>query len=433
MEARRSITVDRPCPLLLLVIVALLGGCARHLVPAPNLYVAGGLEAFGDVPTEFQTNTVDVLYATDRLPKGNEQADVSYGYERSRALQWGSALVEFGRDVSWDAVVEASTTHERRQNLPLAVRSTTELGRFPETPAPLVETNGVVTVAPEHLARHDEAVAALHEELRRRLAKTARKEALVFIHGFNNTFAEGVFRAAELWHFTGREGVPVLYSWPAGHPGLLQGYTHDRESGQFTNFHLKQFLTALAACPELEKINVVAHSRGTDVASTALKELILVARARGDDPKAATKLGALVLAAADMSAEVLQQRFIAEEMREGVESVTFYVHKNDRAIGSAEWLFADKKRIGQFRPDQMGERQRERLEVLDHVAVVDSRIRTDFLGHAYFLDSPATLSDLILLLRYGRRPGGPDGRPLTEIAPNYFILDDEYPRESAPD
>jgi esterase/lipase superfamily enzyme len=413
----------------LLGVVILLAGCGRHLVPAPNLYFGESHQAFGDVPVEFQTNTVDVLYATDRLPKGTDEANLAYGYDRSKALQWGSTVVELGQEVSWGALVEASTSPKRPQNLPLALRSTTEMGRFPETPAPLVRTGGVTSVAPEHIARQDEAVAALHDELRRRLAKTSRKEALVFIHGFNNTFTEGAFRAAELWHFTGREGVPVLYSWPAGHPGLLKGYTHDRESGQFTNYHLKQFLTALAACPELEKINVVAHSRGTDVATTALKELIIVARARGDDSKSALKLGALVLAAADMSAEVLQQRFIAEEMHEGLESVTFYVHKNDRAIGSAEWLFADPKRIGQFRPDQLGERQLQRLEVLEHVAIVDSRIHTGFMGHAYFLDSPATLSDLVLLLRYGRRPG--DGRPLTEIAPNYFILDDDYPQEAA--
>jgi esterase/lipase superfamily enzyme len=347
-------------------------------------------------------------------------------------MRWGSTVVEFGKGTSWEALVEASTSPQRKQDLPLAVRSTTEMGRFPETPAPLVETDGVVSVAPEHRSRHDEAVAALHEELRRRLSKTSRKEALVFIHGFNNTFAEGAFRAAELWHFMGREGVPVLYSWPAGHPGMLKGYTHDRESGQFTNFHLKQFLAALAACPELEEINVVAHSRGTDVASTALKELVIVARARGDDVRSTVKLGALVLAAADMSAEVLQQRFIAEEMHEGLESITFYVHKNDRALGSAEWLFADDKRIGQIRPDQMSERQRQRLEVVEHVAVVDSRVRTDFLGHAYFLSSPATLSDLILLLRYGRSPRDAQERPLTEVAPNYFILDDDYPRTAAP-
>ena len=69
---------------------------------------------------------------------------------------------------------------------------------------------------------------------------------------------------AELWHFLGRQGVPILYTWPAGFGGL-RGYTRDRESGGFTIFHLKQFLRLLASTPELEELNIIAHSRGTDV------------------------------------------------------------------------------------------------------------------------------------------------------------------------
>ena len=64
--------------------------------------------------------------------------------------------------------------------------------------------------------------------------------------------------------------------------------------------------------------------------------------------------------------------------------------------------------------------------------VVDSRIRSEGMGHSYFLSNPATLSDLILVLRYDRPPTAEHGRPLTEIAPNWYILDDDYPRKAAP-
>ena len=40
---------------------------------------------------------------------------------------------------------------------------------------------------------------------------------------------------AELWHFLGRQGVPILYTWPAGFGGL-RGYTRDRESGSSPSF-----------------------------------------------------------------------------------------------------------------------------------------------------------------------------------------------------
>ena len=40
--------------------------------------------------------------------------------------------------------------------------------------------------------------------------------------------------------------VPVAYSWPAGSKGLIRGYTYDHDSSEFTVYHLKQMLHALA-------------------------------------------------------------------------------------------------------------------------------------------------------------------------------------------
>jgi esterase/lipase superfamily enzyme len=59
----------------------------------------------------------------------------------------------------------------------------------------------------------------VRQNLRQRLALTSRKAAYVYIHGYNNTFADGVLVIAELWHFLGRQGVPILYTWPAGAGG----------------------------------------------------------------------------------------------------------------------------------------------------------------------------------------------------------------------
>jgi esterase/lipase superfamily enzyme len=430
-----------PLRIVLLVVLTTATGCAGPaLVPTPNVYRDSDLDPFGNVPPVFQTNKVDILYATDRLPAEpssaprvpGQEEQFRYGWGRSRSLVIGSTVVEIGEDVPWDVLVEASVNGKRDVPLPLKVRSITEIIRFPETPAPLEIVDGERRVPASHIAEKEAAVQELHEELRRRLAQTPRKEAFVFVHGFNNTFEAAAHRMADLWHFLGREGVPIIYSWPAGHPGLLKGYTHDRESSEYTVFHLKQFLTALAASPELERIHLVSHSRGTDVLMTAVRELILVSRASGEDPKAALKFGAIVLAAPDISGEVATQRLASENLQDGYESGTFYVMKNDRAIGSAEFLFADPKRIGQIRPEQLSDRQRVRLEALEEVAIIDSRIHTDFLGHGYFLSSPATLSDLILDLRYGRPVGAEHGRPLTEVAPNYYILDDDYPRNAAP-
>jgi esterase/lipase superfamily enzyme len=375
---------------------------------------------------------VDILYATDRKREGDEDDPVEYGYRRSYSVACGSLVVEIGRDVTWDELVEASRTKKRKVSLPLKVVSIQERGRFPDTPPPIVFEGDVAHETPEYLAAEKKAQDALHEGLRRRLALTPRKEAYVFVHGYNNTLEVAAFRMADLWHFLGREGVPIIYSWPAGGPGLIRGYTYDRESSEFTIYHLKEFLRALAACPELEKIHIIAHSRGCDVATTALRELIMVARAGGLDPQATLKIGQLVIAAPDLDADVTQQRFAAERLYDGFELSTLYVTRKDRALGTAEWLFSSPRRIGKLRPEQLTAEETERHGRIPNIDIVDARVRTDFLGHGYFLSNPATCSDVILFLRYGRAPGAENGRPLTEVIPNYYILDDNYPQEAAP-
>ena len=56
---------------------------------------------------------------------------------------------------------------------------------------------------------------------------------MLFVHGVATPFDESIYTAAELWHYAGREFIPVAFSWPAGKKGLLRGYTYDRESSEF--------------------------------------------------------------------------------------------------------------------------------------------------------------------------------------------------------
>ena len=74
------------------------------------------------------------------------------------------------------------------------------------------------------------------------------KEVYFYIHGYNNDFEDAAFAAAELWHFAGREGVPIFYTWPAGAPGP-SGYIYDRESGEFTLNHLKSAIGHISSWP----------------------------------------------------------------------------------------------------------------------------------------------------------------------------------------
>jgi len=414
-----------------------LTGCSdRPLMPTPNLYLGRDDNPFADVPVEFRSNKVDVLYVTDRTPI-SPKGVLQYGYKRSTSLAFGSSVIEFGKDVAWPILVENSRKKDRSPPLSLKTAKTVEQGRFPATPLQVVSTADGLIEDPRELWAQKQAASKLRAEVSRRLKHTKTKEAFVYLHGFNNTFEDTVFVTAELWHFMGRRGVPIVYSWPAKHS--LFGYGYDRESSEFTVFHFKQFLRAIAGCKDLEKIHILAHSRGTDVAASAFRELVIAAKAApktsrlpedspGQSARAVMdKVGNVVLAAADIDMQVASQRLVAEMAFIGAERVTIYISHQDKALNLATWLFESIGRLGElslmiFTPDDM-----KTLETIDRIDFVDARVDTSFLGHAYFHSSPAVSSDLILLLRDNLSPGA--GRPLDcdKRTTRYWSIRKNYP------
>jgi esterase/lipase superfamily enzyme len=394
-------------------------------MPTPNVYVQTQSHPFADVAPPLRTNTVDVLYATDRKPIPREDGTLAYGYGRSFSLAVGSAVVEMGQNISWDTLVQQSQQAQRSQELPLRIRAMTEQVRFPNTPMPFVLHNGQPTVAPAVQEAYEHAADQVRQDIRQRLTLTSRKAAYVYVHGYNNTFEDGALVIAELWHFLGRQGVPILYTWPAGLGGL-RGYTHDRESGEFTLFHLKQFLRLLAATPELEEFHFIAHSRGTDVLTSALRELYIETRAAGKDFRTVYKIKNVVLAAADLDLEVVTQRQAAEYVGLGTERTTIYVSDVDKAIGLSGCLFVSFRRIGQLRPEDLTDEQRHHLERVARTQLIDARVPTGLIGHAYFYRHPAVSADLVLLLRDQLEPGSP-GRPLRKRGANFWQITKDYP------
>src|SRR5262245_9501445 len=412
---------------LLLLAVGLLAGCpGPHLMPTPNVYVQTPSKPFTDVAPPLRTNTVDVLYATDRKPVPRDDGTLAYVYGRSFAVAVGSCVVEIGQDVAWDTLVQQSQQAERTQPLPLHIRAMMEQVKFPATPMPFVLHNGQPTVAPAAQEAYEHAAEQVRQDLRQRLALTSRKVAYVYVHGYNNTFEDGVLVIAELWHFLGRQGVPILYTWPAGSGSGLRGYTHDRESGEFTIFHLKQFLRLLAATPELEELNLIAHSRGTDVLTSALRELYIETRASGHDFRTVYRIKNVVLASADLDLEVVSQRVAAEYVGLGTERTTLYVSDADRAIGFADLLFMSVRRMGQVRPEDLSDEQRQHIERVARTQLIDARVLTGFIGHAYFYRHPAVSADLVLVLRDQLEPGSP-GRPLRKRGANFWQITPDYP------
>ncbi len=413
----------------ILACVLLIAGCAesRKLMPTPNLYTDGKATLFEALPQEYASTLVELIYVTDRAPETDEAGNLRYGYNRSNSLAIGTTVVDLGHNATWEDLVEASRTHTRFGDFELRLVSIDEFARLPPTPMPYQVIDGEVVEDPEAVAARDAGVARVQAEVKRRLALTPRKDVYIYVHGYHNTFEDAAFALAELWHFFGREGLPIVYTWPAGYPGIF-GYTYDRESSEFTVFHLKQLIKWLSAQPEIENIHLIAHSRGTDVAVSAFRDLVIWARGAGIDPRERFKIKNFVLAAADMDMQVISQRIAAERLALAVDQATLYSSPGDKAIGIAEWLFASPRgRVGTLGIGDLTEEEIRRMKVnAARVTVVNFEGESTGYGHDYFRTNPAVSSDLVLKIRYGLKPGEA-GRPLEYIGLNFWRVPEGYP------
>jgi len=420
-------------------VTLLLAACSgqRVLMPTPNVHVDSDSDIYTGLPEELKSTEIPLFYITDRVPETDENGNLKYGYERSASLAFGSTVVDLGDEISWQQLLDASRAGKRIKEVPMKLGEITEIARGPNSPTPYTEVDDVIVEDPEYKARRLAAAEIFRKVMVQQLALTPRKEVFIFVHGFHNDFNDAAFAMGELWHFLGRIGVPIVYTWPAGHPGLF-GYTYDRESGEFTVYHLRQVLEYIASFPEVEKINIIAHSRGTDVAVTALRELTIKARAQGLSPRKVYKIHNFVLAAPDLDVQVAQQRLIGDHLAWSADRFTMYTSPADKAIGWSDRLFASPKgRIGNLRIEDMTdegravmERGNSGLTVINFMSSTDkSDSDADSFGHSYFRNAPTVSSDVILMLRDDLDAGDP-GRPLEHLGGYFWRVPPGYPAKN---
>lgn len=397
-------------------------------MPTPAIYADPAWDAFAQVPPALRSADIPVMYVTDRAPAAMDGGGVLYGAKRSRSAAFGEAVVRVGDGLAWEDLVEASRSAHRARALPLELVLVTETARFGMKPPTLVisdaELSGRVE-SPED-TESERAGGVVLATLDERLAMSPSKTVFIFVHGFNNSFEDAVLLTAQFWHFLGREGVPVCYSWPAG-VGALRGYEYSVASSEFTVNHFKDTLRLIASSPGVERINILAHSRGTAVVTDAIRELFLETRDSPDDVRS-LKLGTVVLAAADLDIDVMVARNGSLRVGRAAERLVLYVSLNDDALALSGWLFGGVQRVGNVDFDIFSPAEVDTLRHSQRLQIIGTKVSlAGALGHSYYHASPAVSSDIILLLRYGLPPGGSGGRPLGVDESGLWLIDDAYP------
>ena len=399
---------------------AALAACGRNnLAGPPTVFGPSGGYPTANISTSNQTAQAPIFFVTDRAmtPEGRFDA------ERSPVMHYGEQVINLGEPgTTWDDLLNQANGEDI--DLPLSVHSIRIDGSLPATPVPFrLDSNGNPRGLPEPTAEYQAAQRRVKASLAQRVAETGTGDVLMFVPGVNTSFDAGATELADVWHQTGRTSVPILYSWPSGRNGVI-GYFTDRESGQFTIFHLKEFLKLLAETPGVERIHLLAHSRGSDVSTTALRELIIAERAAGRNPRKTLKVENLILAAPDLNFGVVSQRIIAEQLGPAFGQITAYTNPSDNALALAQRLMIGA-RFGRLDPNDIPDNIREIFAHVENVNFIRIEKAGSRFGHSYYRQNPDVLSDIVMIVRSCARPGSPQ-RPLSPINGNFWLLEEGY-------
>ena len=172
-------------------------------------------------------------------------------------------------------------------------------------------------------------------DLKRQLAANGN-EAVIFIHGYNNNFSEGLYRIAQFSHDLQLPGAVVHYAWPSAAKPL--GYVYDRDSSLFARDGLEQLLAEVAAAGA-QRILLVAHSMGSNLAMEALRQSAI----RGDR-RVLNRLAGVILISPDIDVELF--RVQARAVGKLPQPFLIVGSDRDKLLGLSARLTGQTERLG---------------------------------------------------------------------------------------
>lgn len=306
---------------------------------------------------------------------------------------WDPALGTFG-------AMRSETPHFARYDI--SVPPDRELGEIafpPEHRAPDPATQ-FLTVDQQVLpdaAGFRRALAAEFSALPR-----GEREAVIYVHGFNNTFAEGLYRIAQLSHDLEMPGVTLHYSWPsAGNP---LGYVSDRDSSMFARDGLEALLNEVSAAGA-ERILLVAHSMGSALTMETLRQVAI----RGDR-RLQGKLAGVMLISPDIDVDLFRMQ--AQAYGALPQPFLIFGSNKDSLLNLSARLTGQPERLGNLS---------DISRVADlQVTFLDTKAFSEGAGHFNLGDSPALLR-LIRGVGEVNRAYGADQRGRVGLLPGVVL------------
>jgi esterase/lipase superfamily enzyme len=227
------------------------------------------------------------------------------------------------------------------------------------------------------------------------LRRTGKRHVLIFVHGYNNTFEDAVYRGVQIVADSGADVTPVLFTWPSR--ARLLAYSYDRESANYSRDALEALLQALAKDRDVSEVSILAHSMGNWVTLEALRTMAI------RDGRVHPKIADVMLAAPDVDVDVAATQI--RSMGKPLPRFTLFVSKDDRALAAARIFWGSEARLGAIDPTI--EPYRSGLE-RNGITVVDltNLEGTDSLNHGKFAESPEVVQLIGTRLASGQEVGG---------------------------
>lgn len=166
---------------------------------------------------------------------------------------------------------------------------------------------------------------------------TGKRDILIFVHGYNYTFAESLFRLAQVAADGNLEEVPILFAWPSA--GSVTGYVADKDAVAYSRDDLVHVLKVASADPAVGSIILFGHSMGGYLVAEALRQL----RLSGQD-KVIDRLENVVLAAPDIDIDLFRRQ--VQTIGALNPPITLLVSPDDRALKLSERLSGSRGRVG---------------------------------------------------------------------------------------
>ncbi|MES0030403.1 alpha/beta fold hydrolase [Mesorhizobium sp. M0040] len=299
-----------------------------------------------DPPTKWIEITT--YFATNRKPTGSTAPEDFFGAERASDNQVGKTIVSI-----------PTARKPGELNLP-------SLWRFELSPDPSKH------FVFKQVVPLDSATAT--SEIAKELAK--KSSLLVFVHGYNVSFADAALRTAQLAHDLSFPGTAVFFSWPSA--GTTKGYWHDEEAVELSESAFDSFLDKIAGLGASE-VFLIAHSMGNRLVMTVLED-------RASKGKTIPNLREVMLAAPDINAEIFREKIIPGLAALNVHR-TIYASSSDVALRASK-IVHDYRRVGETAG---GVQTFNGFETVDATSVAPV-IRS--FGHSYVVDSTKVLGDI---------------------------------------